>query len=71
MQRHDRKPASMTHGDFDYDHLRDLAVRPDGSRRFEFLRCAAHFDSNMRGRRRTPFERLRRTMVSASTWRTT
>ncbi len=54
MQRHDRKPASMTHGDFDYDYLRDLAVRPDGSRRFDFLRFAAHFDSNMLGRRGMP-----------------
>ncbi len=54
MQRHDRKPASMTHGDFDYGYLRDLAVRPDGRRRFDFLRFAAHFDSNMLGRRGVP-----------------
>ena len=54
MQRHDRRPASMTHGDFDYDYLRALALRPDGRRRFDFLRFAAHFDSNMLGRRGMP-----------------
>ena len=54
MQRHDRKPASMTHGDFDYDYLKALALRPDGRRRFDFLRVAAHFDSNMLGRRGMP-----------------
>ncbi len=54
MQRHGRKPASMTHGDFDEDYLRALALRPDGRRRFDFLRVAAHFDSNMLGRRGVP-----------------
>lgn len=54
MQRHGRKPASMTHGDFDDDYLRALALRPDGRRRFDFLRVAAHFDSNMLGRRGMP-----------------
>ena len=54
MQRHGRKPASMTHGDFDDDYLRALALRPDGRRRFDFLRFAAHFDSNMLGRRGMP-----------------
>jgi hypothetical protein len=54
MQRHGRKPASMTHGDFDDDYLRALALRPDGQRRFDFLRVAAHFDSNMLGRRGVP-----------------
>ena len=54
MQRHGRKPASMTHGDFDEDYLRALALRPDGRRRFDFLRFAAHFDSNMLGRRGMP-----------------
>ena len=51
MQRHGRKPASMTHGDFDDDYLRALALRPDGRRRFDFLRIAAHFDPNMLKRR--------------------
>jgi hypothetical protein len=54
MQRHGRKPASMTHGDFDDDYLRALALHPDGRRRFDFLRVAAHFDSNMLGRRGVP-----------------
>ena len=51
MESHGRKPMSMTHGDFDYDYLRELAVRPDGSRRFPRLSVAAHFDSLMLGRR--------------------
>ena len=51
MQRHRRKPMSMTHGDFDYEYLEQLAIAPDGTRRFEFLRFAGHFDSLMRGRR--------------------
>jgi hypothetical protein len=51
MRRHGRKPMSMTHGDFDYDYLVALAVRPDGSRRFDRLSFAAHFDSMMFGRR--------------------
>ena len=31
MRRHGRIPMSFTHGDFDYDYLRRLAVRPDGT----------------------------------------
>jgi hypothetical protein len=54
MQRHGRKPMSMTHGDFDYDYLQRLALDEDGRRRFEFLRFAGHFDSLMLGRRGTP-----------------
>lgn len=54
MQRHGRKPMSMTHGDFDYDYLERLAVAPNGRRRFEFLRFAGHFDSLMLGRRGIP-----------------
>lgn len=54
MQRHGRKPASMTHGDFDEEYLRALALRPGGGRRFDFLRFAAHFDSNMLGRSGMP-----------------
>ena len=61
MQRHGRKPMSMTHGDFDYDYLRRLAVGPDGRRRFAVLRFAGHFDSLMLGRRghRRPGQRGR------------
>jgi hypothetical protein len=51
MIRHGRKPMSMTHGEFDYDYLRRLALDPDGRRRFELLRFAGHFDSLMLGRR--------------------
>ena len=47
MQRHGRKPMSMTHGDFDYEHLVRL-VRAGG---FTHLSFAGHFDSLMFGRR--------------------
>ncbi|MGE0726960.1 MAG: radical SAM domain-containing protein [Acidimicrobiia bacterium] len=49
-----RIPMSMTHGDFDWDHLRALAVGPDGKRRFRQLSFAAHIDSTMFGRRGAP-----------------
>lgn len=52
MRRHGRKPMSMSHGDFDYDYLRALAVDPStGEPRFEHLSFAGHFDSMMFGRR--------------------
>ncbi|MEA2220111.1 MAG: hypothetical protein QOJ35_2737 [Solirubrobacteraceae bacterium] len=52
MIRHGRKPMSMTHGDFDYDYLRALALDPrTGERRFDHLAFAGHFDSTMFGRR--------------------
>ena len=54
MLEHERKPMSFTHGDFDYDYLRRLALNPDGSRRFDALAFAAHFDSMMFGRRGIP-----------------
>jgi len=54
MQRHDRKPMSMTHGDFDYEYLQQLAIGSDGRRRFDLLRFAGHFDSLMLGRRGRP-----------------
>lgn len=54
MTGHGRKPMSMTHGDFDFDYLERLAIRPDGTRRFDFLRFAGHFDSLMLGRRGIP-----------------
>src|SRR5581483_4838562 len=47
MQRHGRKPMSMTHGDFDYEYLERLALDADGRRRFKFLSFAGHFDSLM------------------------
>jgi len=33
MRAHGREPMSFTHGDFDYDYLRAVAVGPDGRRR--------------------------------------
>lgn len=52
MIRHGRKPMSMTHGDFDYDYLEQLALDPvSGKPRFEHLAFAGHFDSTMLGRR--------------------
>ena len=54
MREQGREPMSMTHGDFDYDYLRSLALGPDGRRRFNKLSFAGHFDSLMRGRRGIP-----------------
>ena len=54
MRAQDRKPMSMTHGDFDYEYLERLAVGPDGRRRFDLLRFAGHFDSLMLGRTAIP-----------------
>lgn len=47
MERHGRKPMSMSHGDFDYDHLARLAEAGG----FRHLSFAGHFDSLMYGRR--------------------
>ena len=54
MRDHGRMPMSMTHGDFDYDYLRRLAVRPDGTKRFRSLSFAAHIDTTMHGRTGVP-----------------
>lgn len=51
MRRHERFPMSFTHGDFDYDYLEQVAVRPDGTPRFDVLSFAVHIDSTMLGRR--------------------
>lgn len=51
MRRHQRFPMSFSHGDFDYDYLERLAVRPDGARRFDVLSFAVHIDMTMYGRR--------------------
>lgn len=51
MHAHGRRPMSMTHGDFDEQYLREIALRRDGSRRFSSLSFAAHIDSTMFGRR--------------------
>jgi hypothetical protein len=54
MRSHERFPMSFTHGDFDYDYLRRLAVGPDGRRRFDVLAFAVHIDTTMHGRRGVP-----------------
>jgi hypothetical protein len=51
MRFYGRIPMSFTHGDFSYEYLERLALRPDGSRRFERLDFAVHFDMHMVGRR--------------------
>jgi hypothetical protein len=51
MREHGREPMSFTHGDFDYDYLKQLALGPDGRKRFDRLSFAAHFDKFMYGRR--------------------
>lgn len=51
IRDHGREPMSFTHGDFDYDYLKRLALGPDGTRRFDRLSFAAHFDKFMYGRR--------------------
>ncbi|MFP3989734.1 radical SAM protein [Streptomyces sp. E11-3] len=60
MRAHGREPMSFTHGDFDEEYLRALALGPDGRPRFGRLSFAAHFDRFMYGRRgieRPPNER--------------
>ncbi len=54
MRRYGRFPMSFSHGDFDFDYLRRVAVRPDGTRRFDVLSFAIHIDSTMYGRRSVP-----------------
>ena len=51
MRRAGREPMSMTHGDFDYDYLRRLALDAAGVPRFGRLSFAAHIDTTMVGRR--------------------
>jgi hypothetical protein len=51
MRRHGREPMSMSHGDFDYDYLRAVAVGVDGRRRVDRISFAGHFDMLMFGRR--------------------
>jgi len=51
MRSHGREPMSFTHGDFEYDYLRRLALGPDGRPRFRRLSFALHIDTTMVGRR--------------------
>ncbi len=52
MREAGREPMSMTHGDFDADYLRAIALDERGRRRFDKLSFAAHFDMLMYGRAR-------------------
>lgn len=51
MIAHGRKPMSMSHGDFDYEHLLRIALGADGRPRFRHISFAGHFDRLMYGRR--------------------
>jgi len=52
MLEEGRIPMSFSHGDFDEDYLRALALDPvSGRPRFRHLAFAGHFDMTMRGRR--------------------
>ena len=51
MWRHGRKPMSFTHGDFDYDYLRTIAVDDNGEPRFREISFACHIDTTMVGRK--------------------
>ena len=51
MRAHGRIPMSFTHGDFDYDYLRAIALDENGEPRFPHLSFAAHFDTTMVGRK--------------------
>ncbi|QYF90349.1 hypothetical protein [Arthrobacter sp. PAMC25284] len=51
MRANGREPMSMTHGDFDYGYLLEVALDDAGKPRFRKVSFAAHFDSLMRGRR--------------------
>lgn len=44
-----RIPMSFTHGDFDYNYLKRLAVK-QGRKRFDRIDFAVHFDMEMKGR---------------------
>ncbi len=52
MWGYGRKPMSFSHGDFDYDYLRRIAVDDDGAPRFgdRELSFACHMDTTMVGR---------------------
>lgn len=51
MRAHGREPMSMSHGDFDYDYLRAVAVDAQGRPRLARVSFAGHFDMGMFGRR--------------------
>ncbi len=51
MRSYGRIPMSFTHGDFDYEYLRAIAVDENDEPRFPHLSFAAHFDTTMVGRK--------------------
>lgn len=51
MREHGREPMSMTHGDFDYEYLHELAIGPHDKPRLDRVSFAGHFDMMMFGRR--------------------
>ncbi|MGI9657952.1 MAG: radical SAM domain-containing protein [Gaiellaceae bacterium] len=51
MLDYERKPMSFTHGDFDYEYLRGIAVDENDEPRFDHLSFAGHFDTTMVGRK--------------------
>lgn len=51
MRAHGRIPMSFTHGDFDYEYLRAVAVDENDEPRFPHLSFAGHFDTTMVGRK--------------------
>ena len=51
MWSHGRKPMSFTHGDFDYDYLREIAVDENDEPRFREISFACHVDTTMVGRK--------------------
>ena len=51
MRKYGREPMSFTHGDFDYDYLKRVALDANGQSRFPRLSFAAHIDTTMVGRR--------------------
>lgn len=55
MRFYGRIPMSFSHGDFDYQYLKRLALK-DGVRRFDRIDFAVHFDSGMRGRTGVPLQ---------------
>ena len=51
MLDHERKPMRFTHGDFDYEYLRGIAVDENDAPRFDHLSFAGHFNTTIVGRR--------------------
>lgn len=51
MHSYGREPMSFTHGDFEYEYLRRIAIGTDGRQRFRRLSFAVHVDTTMVGRR--------------------